>query len=108
MLRLSLGLLASVISVASLPVIAQEDSVDNPKLQITGAAGANNPKTRTNTGKVGTFEEYTNPCAAAELGFRVDFDGLGIETTYAVDSSQLNGYTNANGIDLKYILGGEV
>jgi hypothetical protein len=32
MLRLSLGLLASVISVASLPVIAQEDSVDYPKL----------------------------------------------------------------------------
>ena len=101
MLRLSLGLLASVISVASLPVIAQEDSVDYPKLQITGAAGANNPKTRTNTGKAGTFKENTNLCSAAKLGFRVDFDGLGIETTYAVDSSQLNGYTN--GIDFKYI-----
>ena len=106
--RLSLGLLVSAISVAFLPAIAQEDSVDYPKLYVTGAAGANNPTTRTNTGKAGTFEEYTNPGASAELGLGVDFDGLRIEATYAVDASQLRGYTNVRGIDFDYISGGEV
>ena len=79
--RLSLGLLASAISVAAIPAIAQDDKVDYPNLYITAAAGANNPPTRTNTGKAGTFEEYTNPGASAELGFGVDFDGLRIEAT---------------------------
>ncbi|EHA63047.1 outer membrane protein [Synechococcus sp. WH 8016] len=106
--RLSLGLLASAISITSLPVIAQEDRDDYPKLYITGAAGANNPTTRTNTGKVGTFEEYTNPGASAELGFGIDFEGLRIEATYAIDASQLRGYTNVRGIDFDYISGGEV
>jgi len=106
--RLSLGLLASAISIASLPVIAQEDSDDYPKLYITGAAGANNPTTRTNTGKAGTFEEHTNPGVSAELGFGIDFDGLRIEATYAIDASQLSGYTNVRGINFDYISGGEV
>ena len=106
--RLSLGLFASAVSISSQPVIAQEDSDDYPKLYITGAAGANNPTTRTNTGKAGTFEEYTNPGASAELGLGIDFDGLRIEATYAIDASQLSGYTNVRGIDFDYISGGEV
>ena len=109
MLRhLSIGLLASAISIATLPVIAQEDRNDYPKLYITGAAGANNPTTRTNTGKAGTFEEYTNPGASAELGLGIDFDGLRIEATYAIDASQLRGYNNIRGIDFYYISGEEV
>ena len=106
--RLSLGLFASAVSISSQPVIAQEDRDDYPKLYITGAAGANNPTTRTNTGKAGTFEEYTNPGASAELGLGIDFDGLRIEATYAIDASQLSGYTNVRGIDFDYISGGEV
>ena len=107
--RLSLGLMASAISVASQPAIAQDDqSVNFPYLYLTGAAGANNPTTRTNTGEAGTFEEYTNPGASAELGLGVDFDGLRIEATYAIDASQLSGYTNVRGIDFDYISGGEV
>ena len=89
--RLSLWLFASAVSISSQPVIAQEDSDDYPKLYITGAAGANNPTTLTNTGKAGTFEEYTNPGASAELGLGIDFDGLRIEATYAIDANQLSG-----------------
>jgi hypothetical protein len=108
MLRhLSLGLLASAISIAILPVMAQDDKNDYPKLYITGAAGANNPTTRTNAGKAGTFEEYTNPGASAELGLGIDFDGLRVEATYAIDASQLSGYTNVRGIDFDYISVGE-
>ena len=106
--RLSLGLLASAVSIVSMPAVAQEDRDDYPKLYITGAAGANNPTTRTNTGKAGTFEEYTNSGASAELGFGIDFDGSRIEATYAIDASQLRGYTNVQGIDFDYISGGEV
>ena len=109
MLRgLSLGLLASAVSISSLPVIAQEDRDDYHKLYITGAAGANNPTTRTNIGKAGNFEEYTNPGVSGELGLGIDFDGLRIEVTYAIDASQLRGYTNIRGIDFDYISGGEV
>ena len=109
MLRgLSLGLLASAVSISSLPVIAQEDRNDYPKLYITGAAGANNPTTRTNTGKAGNFEEYTNPGVSAELGLGIDSDGSRIEATYAIDASQLRGYTNIGGIDFYYISDEEV
>ena len=108
MLRcLSLGLLAASISVAALPALAQEGRADFPKLYITGAAGANNPTTRTNTGEAGTFEEYTNPGASAELGFGLNFDGFRVEVTYAIDASQLRGYTNIRGVDFDYVSGGE-
>ena len=107
--RFSLDLLACVICIASLPATAEEDrSLNFPHLYLTGAAGANNPTTRTNTGEAGTFEEYTNPGASAELGLGVDFDGLRIEATYALDASQLSGYTNVRGVDFDYISGGEV
>ena len=107
--RLSLGLLGSAFCIVSLPAIAEEDkSINYPNLYLTGAAGANNPMTRTNTGEAGTFEEYTNPGASAELGLGVNFDGLRIEATYALDASQLSGYTNVRGVDFDYISGGEV
>jgi len=107
--RLSLGLLGSAFCIVSLPAIAEEDkSINYPNLYLTGAAGANNPTTRTNTGEAGTFEEYTNPGASAELGLGVNFDGLRIEATYALDASQLSGYTNVRGVDFDYISGGEV
>ena len=107
--RHSLGLLGFAICFASLPAFAEEDkSVKFPYLYLTGAAGANNPTTRTNTGEAGTFEEYTSPGASAELGLGVNFDGLRIEATYALDASQLSGYTNVRGIDFDYISGGEV
>lgn len=107
--RLSLGLLGSAFCIVSLPAIADEDkSINYPNLYLTGAAGANNPTTRTNTGEAGTFEEYTNPGASAELGLGVNFDGLRIEATYALDASQLSGYTNVRGVDFDYISGGEV
>ena len=107
--RLSLGLLGSAFCIVSLPAIAEEEkSINYPNLYLTGAAGANNPTTRTNTGEAGTFEEYTNPGASAELGLGVNFDGLRIEATYALDASQLSGYTNVRGVDFDYISGGEV
>lgn len=107
--RLSLGLLALAISHAGSPAIAEDEkNVNFPYLYLTGAAGANNPLTRTNTGEAGTFEEYTNPGASTELGLGVNFDGLRIEATYALDASQLSGYTNVRNIDFDYVSGGEV
>ena len=101
----TLNLLASIVSALfqSSPALA-----DSPNLYVTGAAGFNNPTTRTNTGVRGTFEENTNPGASAELGLGIDFDGLRVEATYAIDASQLRGYTNVSGIDFDYKSGGEV
>jgi len=78
------------------------------KIYVTGAAGVNNPFTRDNTGDLGSFQEYTNSGASAELGLGVDFGNLRIETTYAIDASQLKGYTNVRGVDFDYISGGEI
>lgn len=67
--RLSLELLASPISVASQPAFAQDNRIENsPYLYLTSVAGANNQKNQTNTGEVGTFEEYTNLGVSVELG----------------------------------------
>ncbi|QNJ25643.1 outer membrane beta-barrel domain protein [Synechococcus sp. SYN20] len=101
--------MASAISLASSPAIAEDErNVDFPYLYLTGAARANNPMTRTNTEEAGTFEEYTNPCVSEELGLGVNFDGLRIEATYALDASRLSGYTNLRNIDFDYVSGGEV
>lgn len=105
----SIGPLAATASLVALPALAQADeNVIFPYLQLNGTAGANHPTTRTNTGKAGTFEEYTNSGASAELGFGVNFDGWRVEATYALDASQLRGYTNVRGIDFDYVSGGEV
>ncbi|MDA9149213.1 hypothetical protein N9N71_01600 [Synechococcus sp. AH-229-G18] len=67
--RLSLELLASSISVASQSAFAQDNRIENsPYLYLTSVAGANNQKNQTNTGEVGTFEEYTNLGVSVELG----------------------------------------
>lgn len=108
LLRLSLVLLASGFSLSVFPVVAEEKKFNYSQLYITGAAGVNHPTTRINTGAAGSFEEYTNPGASTELGFGVDLDGLRFEATYAIDASQLSGYTNVRGIDFDYIQGGEV
>ncbi len=101
--------MASAISLASSPAIAEDErNVNFPYLYLTGAARANNPMTRTNTEEAGTFEEYTNPCVSGEFGLGVNFDGLRIEATYALDASRLSGYTNLRNIDFDYISGGEV
>ena len=85
---LHLGFLTSAICIAPLPAIAEEDkSVTFPYVYITGAAGANNPSPRTNTGDAGTFEEFINPGASVELGFGINFDGFRIEATYSLDAS---------------------
>ena len=107
--RLSLELLASPISVASQPAFAQDNRIENsPYLYLTSVAGANNQKNQTNTGEVGTFEEYTNLGVSVELELWVAFDGLKIETTYAIDTRQLSIYTNVSGIDFDNIVGGKV
>lgn len=107
--RFSLGFLASAICFAPLPATAEEDkSGDFPYVYVTGAAGANNPTTRTNTGEAGTFEEFTDPGASVELGVGVDFDGFRIEATYSLDASKLTGYTNVSGVDFDYVSGGDV
>ena len=77
-------------------------------LYLTGAAGINNPTQRNNTGVLGSFQEYTDPGASAELGLGVDFGRLRVETTYAIDASKLRGYTNVRGVDFDYVSGGEV
>ena len=107
--RFSLELLASSISDASQPAFAQDNRIENsPYLYLTSVAGANNQKNQTNTGEVGTFEEYTNLGVSVELELWVAFDGLKIETTYAIDTSQLSIYTNVSGIDFDNIVGGKV
>ena len=107
--RFSLGFLASAMCFAPLPATAEEDKRgDFPYVYITGAAGANNPTNRTNTGEAGTFEEFTDPGASVELGVGVDFDGFRIEATYSLDASKLTGYTNVSGVDFDYVSGGDV
>ena len=101
--------MASSISDASQPAFAQDNRIENsPYLYLTSVAGANNQKNQTNTGEVGTFEEYTNLGVSVELELWVAFDGLKIETTYAIDTRQLSIYTNVSGIDFDNIVGGKV
>ena len=104
-IRQSRHLPLALISLAFFALPAQSEPA---KIYITGAVGANNPVTRDNTGELGSFQEYTNSGASAELGLGVDFGSLRIETTYAIDASQLEGYTSVRGVEFDYISGGEI
>lgn len=96
------------VSTLMLPVFFDPVQGKPLNLYLTGAAGVNNPTQRNNTGVLGSFQEYTDPGASAELGLGVDFGRFRVETTYAIDASKLRGYTNVRGVDFDYASGGEV
>jgi hypothetical protein len=93
---------------------AQDDLGDQPAqiagdtsgFYVTGAAGANWPTMRTNSGDLGTFEEFSNPGIALELGAGYDFGAIRLEATYALDTSYLKGYNSVDGIYFDYSSGG--
>ena len=95
------------LSVASVLSLALPVHADPHRFYITGAAGANNPTTRVNDGDPGTFKEHTDPGVSAELGVGIDLGGFRVEATYAIDASQLAGYTNIDGVDHDYVSGGD-
>lgn len=105
---LSLQRLLLAASTLVLPIFFDPVQGKPFNLYLTGAAGINNPTQRNNTGVLGSFQEYTDPGASAELGLGVDFGRLRVETTYAIDASKLRGYTNVRGVDFDYVSGGEV
>lgn len=97
-----------------LPAYAQEDLGDKPApmaghtsgFYVTGAAGANWPTMRTNSGDLGSFEEFSNPGLALELGAGYDFGAIRLEVTYALDTSYLKGYNSVDGVYFDYSSGG--
>ena len=73
---------------------------------VTGAVGMNWPTMRTNTGSLGSFEEFSNPGAALELGAGVDVGSVRLEATYALDVSYLDHYVSVDDKVFQYSSGG--
>jgi len=76
-------------------------------LYVTAGVGANWPIDRVGTGEPGSFTEFSTPGISTEVGIGYDFKLVRLELTYALDTSQLEGYNSVANRYYQYSQGGQ-